>query len=52
MLLLPKEMIQQHVKETRGTAQELADRCGCSVEYVEMRIKRCKLWARHLANGN
>lgn len=52
MLLLPKELIQQHVKERRGTAQELADRCGCSVEYVEMRIKRCKLWPRHQANGN
>ncbi len=52
MLLLPKELIQQHVKEMRGTAQELADRCGCSVELVEMRIKRCELWARHVANGN
>lgn len=52
MLLLPKELIQQHVKEMRGSAPELAARCGCSIEYVEMRIKRCNLWARHLANGN
>jgi len=52
MLLLPKELIQYHVKERRGTADELADRCGCSVDLVEMRIKRCRLWQRHLANGN
>jgi Zn-dependent peptidase ImmA (M78 family) len=52
MLLLPKELIQQHVKELRGTAEELADRCGCSVQLVEMRIKRCNLWPRHMANRN
>jgi len=52
MLLLPKELIQNHVKERRGTADELADLCGCSIDLVEMRIKRCRLWQRHLANGN
>ncbi len=50
VLLLPKELIQHHVKVRRAPAQELADRCGCSVEYVEFRIKRCRLWDRYNAN--
>jgi Zn-dependent peptidase ImmA (M78 family) len=49
VLLLPKELIQRHVKVTRGTASELADRCGCSVDLVELRIKRCRLWDRYVA---
>lgn len=46
-LLLPKELIQHHVKEVRGTASSLADQCGCSVALVELRIKRCRLWDRY-----
>jgi len=51
VLLLPKEIIQQHVKVTRGSASQLADICGCSVELVHLRIKRCRLWNRYLASA-
>lgn len=47
MLLLPKEVIQHHVKVAHGTAAELADRHRCSIDYVEFRIKRCRLWPRY-----
>jgi Zn-dependent peptidase ImmA (M78 family) len=47
MLLLPKEIIQQHVKVVQGRAEELADRHRCSAELVEFRIKRCRLWPRY-----
>ncbi len=50
VLLLPKELIQHHVKESRDTAQQLADRCGCSVDLVHLRIKRCRLWNRYVAS--
>lgn len=50
VLLLPKELIQQHVKEVRGTAAPLASACGCSVDLVHLRIKRCRLWRRYLVN--
>src|SRR5207245_6173637 len=49
VLLLPKELIQHHVKVVMGTAADLADSCGCSVELVELRIKRCRLWNRYQA---
>jgi hypothetical protein len=49
VLLLPKELIQHHVKVRQGSAQELADICGCSVELVQLRIKRCRLWNRYVA---
>jgi hypothetical protein len=49
VLLLPKELIQHHVKDLCGTSQQLADLCGCSVQLVELRIKRCRLWDRYLA---
>ena len=49
VLLLPKELIRHHVKDLCGTAQQLADLCGCSVQNVELRIKRCRLWDRYLA---
>ena len=49
VVLLPKELIQQHVKVARGSAQQLADMCGCSIDLVHMRIKRCRLWNRYLA---
>jgi Zn-dependent peptidase ImmA (M78 family) len=49
VLLLPKELIQQHVKETAATALDLADRCGCSSDLVELRIKRCRLWNRYVS---
>jgi Zn-dependent peptidase ImmA (M78 family) len=51
MMMLPKELIQRHVKNVRGTAEELAARAGCSVELVHFRIKRCRLWERYLALG-
>lgn len=47
MLLLPKEVVQEHVKSIRGTAEELANWCGASVQVVEFRIKRCRLWNRY-----
>jgi Zn-dependent peptidase ImmA (M78 family) len=49
-LLLPKELIQQHVKVVRGTSSDLASMCGCSIDYVEFRVKRCRLWPRHVSN--
>lgn len=49
MLLLPKETIQHHVKVAHGTSEELADRLGCSIDLVEFRIKRCRLWSRYLS---
>ncbi len=49
VLLLPKELIQHHIKVAQGSAQELADKCGCSAELVHLRIKRCRLWNRYLA---
>ena len=48
VLLLPKELIQRHVKTDQGYADDLADRCTCSVDLVEFRIKRCGLWRRYL----
>jgi Zn-dependent peptidase ImmA (M78 family) len=50
VLLIPKEIIQHHVKVVRGTTEALADACGCSIELVELRIKRCRLWDRHQKN--
>jgi Zn-dependent peptidase ImmA (M78 family) len=49
VLLLPKELIQRHVKVEQGHAEDLADRCTCSVALVEFRIKRCGLWRRYLS---
>jgi Zn-dependent peptidase ImmA (M78 family) len=49
VLLLPKELIQRHVKIDQGHAQDLANRCTCSVDLVEFRIKRCGLWRRYQA---
>jgi Zn-dependent peptidase ImmA (M78 family) len=47
VLLMPKELIQRHVKIDRGQAEALADRCMCSVDLVEFRIKRCGLWRQY-----
>jgi Zn-dependent peptidase ImmA (M78 family) len=49
VLLLPKELIQHHVKIDQGSADDLADRCICSIELVEFRIKRCGLWRRYFS---
>ncbi len=48
-LLLPKELIQLHIRDRGASAEEVADTCGCSVEYVHFRIKRCRLWRRYMA---
>lgn len=50
VLLVPKELVQHHVKVIRGTSPALADACGCSIELVDLRIKRCRLWDRHQKN--
>jgi Zn-dependent peptidase ImmA (M78 family) len=46
-LLLPKERIQNDVKEEERTAGEIADAHKCSEELVIYRIRRMKLWNRY-----
>src|SRR5260370_23208429 len=43
VLLLPKELIQRHVKIDQGHPEDLADRCTCTADLVEFRITRCGL---------
>jgi hypothetical protein len=47
-LLLPKELVQREVNVGR-TASEVARERGCSVDYVNYRIRRCRLWNRYLS---
>ena len=45
-ILLPKERIQHDVGALRA-APDIARDHGCSVDYVEYRIKRLRLWNRY-----
>jgi hypothetical protein len=46
-ILLPKELVQKEVN--RGvSAIDLAKQHGCSPDLVAYRIRRCRLWNRHL----
>jgi Zn-dependent peptidase ImmA (M78 family) len=47
-ILLPKERMQADIAELR-VAHDIAREHGCSVEYVEYRIKRLRLWNRYSA---
>jgi Zn-dependent peptidase ImmA (M78 family) len=46
-LLLPKERMQNDVKEEERTAGEIADAHQCSEELVIYRIRRMRLWNRY-----
>jgi hypothetical protein len=48
-LLVPKERIQRDVKELALLGGEIADTHGCSVQLVEYRIRRLRLWGRYSA---
>jgi Zn-dependent peptidase ImmA (M78 family) len=45
-ILLPKERIQRDVAAHRHAADMARDH-GCSIDYVEYRIKRLRLWNRY-----
>jgi Zn-dependent peptidase ImmA (M78 family) len=46
-LLLPKERIQQDVKERQILTSEIADAHRCSEQLVAFRIRRMRLWKRY-----
>jgi Zn-dependent peptidase ImmA (M78 family) len=48
-LLLPKERIQRDVKVEKKDAGAIADDHKCSIELVEYRIRRMRLWTRYVA---
>jgi Zn-dependent peptidase ImmA (M78 family) len=48
-ILMPKELIQFYIRDQGISAGDLANKCGCSVDYVHFRIKRCRLWHRYTA---
>jgi Zn-dependent peptidase ImmA (M78 family) len=48
-LLLPKERIQQDVKDEQLLADEIAGTHRCSEELVTYRIRRLRLWRRYTA---
>jgi Zn-dependent peptidase ImmA (M78 family) len=48
-ILLPKEMVQLYIRDQGMHAEELAHLCGCSLDYVHLRIKRCRLWHRYMS---